>query len=62
MSPEYKNGNLSTKVDTFVVGLFVIETLTGLPVLIPVVCHRDLFDMFQDDLDTVSKVLAHLDK
>ena len=34
MAPEYKNGNLSTKVDTFAFGLVIIETLTGLPVLI----------------------------
>jgi serine/threonine protein kinase len=29
MAPEYKNGELSTKVDAFAFGLVVIETLTG---------------------------------
>jgi hypothetical protein len=38
MTPEYKNGNLSMKVDTCTFGLVIIETLTGLPVLIP--AHR----------------------
>ncbi len=51
MTPEYKNGNLSMKVDTFTFGLVIIETLTGLPVLIPDVGHLDLFLMFEEDLD-----------
>ena len=62
MTPEYKNGNLSTKVDTFVFGLVVIETLTGLPVLTPVPGHRDLLSMFEEDLDNPTKLLTHLDK
>lgn len=32
MSPEYKNGRLSTKVDAFAFGLVILEALTGLPV------------------------------
>ena len=51
MAPEYKNGNLSMKVDAFSFGLVIIETLTGLPVLIPAVGHRDLLSMFEEDLD-----------
>jgi serine/threonine protein kinase len=62
MAPEYKNGNLSTKVDTFAFGLVIIETLTGLPVLIPAPGHRDLLSMFQDELDTADNLVAHLDK
>jgi serine/threonine protein kinase len=62
MAPEYKNGELSTKVYAFAFGLVVLETLTALPVLMPAVGHRDLLAMFQDDLDTGSKLLAHLDK
>jgi hypothetical protein len=62
MAPEYKNGNLSTKVDTFAFGLVIIETLTGLPILIPAVGHRDLLSMFEEDLDNPTKLLAHLDR
>jgi hypothetical protein len=32
MVPENKNGELSMKVDSFVLGLVVLETLTGYPV------------------------------
>jgi serine/threonine protein kinase len=45
MATEYMRGELSMKVDTFAFGLVVIETLTGLPVLIPAVCHRDLLSI-----------------
>ena len=62
MVTEYKNGNLSMKVDTFTFGLVIIETLTGFPVLIPAVGHRDLLSMFEEDLDNPTKLLAHLDK
>ena len=62
MAPEYKTGNLSTKVDAFAYGLVVIETLTGLPVLNPAVCHCNLLEMFEEDLDNPTKLLAHLDK
>ena len=50
------------KVDTFAFGLVIIETLTGLPVLIPAPGHRDLLSMFEEDLDNPTKLLAHLDK
>jgi interleukin-1 receptor-associated kinase 4 len=62
MAPEYKNGNLSMKVDTFAFGLVIIETLTGLPVLSPAVGHRDLLSMFEEDLDNPTKLLSHLDR
>jgi serine/threonine protein kinase len=62
MAPEYKNGNLSTKVDAFAFGLVVIETLTGYAVCSPAPGHRDLLSMFEKELDTASKLLAHLDK
>ena len=62
MAPEYKNGNLSTKVDAFAFGLVIIETLTGLPVCSPAPGHRDLLSMFQDELDTADNLVAHLDK
>ena len=42
---------LSLKVHAFAFGLVIIETLTGLPVLIPAVGHRDLLSMFEEDLD-----------
>ncbi len=45
MATEYMRGELSMKVDTFAFGLVVIETLTGLPVLIPAVCLRDLLSI-----------------
>jgi hypothetical protein len=35
MTTEYKNGDLSTKVDVFACGLVVIETLTGYAVCSP---------------------------
>ncbi len=47
MAPEYKNGNLSTKVDAFAFGLVVIETLTGYDVCSPAQGHRDLLSMFE---------------
>jgi interleukin-1 receptor-associated kinase 4 len=62
MAPEYKNGELSTKVDAFAFGLVIIETLTGLPVCSPAPGHRNLLSMFQDELDTADKLRAHLDK
>jgi interleukin-1 receptor-associated kinase 4 len=62
MAPEYLKGKLSTKVDSFAFGLVIIETLTGLPVLNPAVCHCNLLEMFEEDLDNPTKLLAHLDK
>ena len=62
MAPEYMRGELSTKVDAFAFGLVVVETLTGYAICSPVPVHRDLLSMFQDDFDTASKFLAHLDK
>jgi serine/threonine protein kinase len=55
MAPEYhRGGELSTKVNAFAFGLIIIETLTGFPVLIPAVGHRDLLSMFEEDLETES--------
>jgi interleukin-1 receptor-associated kinase 4 len=62
MAPEYIKGELSTKVDTFAFGLVVIETLTGYAICSPAPGHRNLLSMFEQDLDTASKLLAHLDK
>jgi serine/threonine protein kinase len=62
MAPEYKNGMLSMKVDSFAFGLVIIETLTGLPVLNPTVCHCNLLEMFEEDLENPIKLLEHLDK
>ena len=62
MAPEYKTGELSTKVDAFAFGLVIIETLTGLPVCSPAPGHRDLLSMFEEDLDNPTKLLPHLDK
>ncbi len=62
MAPEYLKGKLSTKVDSFAFGLVIIEMLTGLPVLKPAVGHSNLLQMFEEDLDTATKLLAHIDK
>jgi hypothetical protein len=63
MTPEYHHdGELSTKVDTFVFGLVIIETLTGYVVWSPAPGHRDFISMFQDELDTTDNLVAHLDK
>jgi serine/threonine protein kinase len=61
MSPEYKNGHISTKVDSFAFGLVVLESLTGYPISAPP-GHMDLLSMFEDTLDTPDKLLLHLDK
>ena len=62
MAPEYKNGELSTKVDAFAFGLVVLETLTGYAVCSPAPGHRNLLSMFDQELDTAIKLLAHLDR
>jgi hypothetical protein len=51
MVTEYKNGNLSTKVDAFAFGLVVIETLTGYVVCPPAPGHHDLLSMFEKEFD-----------
>ena len=61
MAPEYKNGKLSIKVDSFAFGLVIIETLTGYVVWSPAPGHRDLISMFQDELDTTDNLASHLD-
>ena len=62
MSPEYKNGDLSFKVDTFAFGLVVLEALTGYCIHEPAPGHRNLLGMFDDEFDSADKLLAHLDK
>jgi hypothetical protein len=63
MSPEYRHrGDLSTKVDAFAFGLVVLETLTGYTVYSPAPGHRNLISIFDQELDTVVKLLAHLDR
>ena len=65
MSPECKNGELSYKVDSFAfgqqIGLVIIEVLTGLPVLQPAAGRSNLHTMFEEDMDTLEKMRAHLD-
>ena len=61
MSPECKNGELSYKVDSFAFGLVIIEVLTGLPVLQPAAGRSNLHTMFEEDMDTLEKMRAHLD-
>jgi interleukin-1 receptor-associated kinase 4 len=62
MPPEYLKGKLSIKVDSFAFGLVILETLTGLPVCSPAAEHCNLLEMFEDSLDTPTKLLAHLDR
>ena len=62
MSPEYKNGELSYKVDSFAFGLVIIEALTGLPVLHPAAGRSNLHTMFEEDMDTAEELHKHLDK
>jgi serine/threonine protein kinase len=61
MSPEYKNGQISTKVDSFAFGLVVLEALTAYPISAPP-GHMNLLSMFEDALDTSDKLGLHLDK
>jgi serine/threonine protein kinase len=53
---------LSMKVDSFSFGLVIIETLTGLLVLNPDVCHCNLLEWFEEDLDNPTNLQTHLDK
>ena len=62
MAPGYKNGDLSTKVDAFAFGLVVIEALPGYAVCSPAPGHLNLMSMFEQELDTASKLVVHLDK
>jgi interleukin-1 receptor-associated kinase 4 len=62
MAPEYINGELSMKVDAFAFGLVVLETLTGYAICSPAPGHGNLLSMFEQELDTPSKLLVHLDK
>ena len=62
MAPEYKNGQVSTKIDAFAFGLVILETLTGYTVTAPAPGYRNLLAMFEEELDTSSKILAHLDR
>jgi len=47
MSPEYKNGLLSTKVDAFAFGLVVLEALTGYDICKPVPGYSDLHSLYE---------------
>ena len=62
MSPEYKNGELSTKVDAYAFGLVVLEALTGYSILTPAPGYINLLCLFEEELDSADKLLAHLDK
>ena len=64
-SPEYKNGELSTKVESFAFGLLILEALTGYGAsVIAGSRYCNLLAMFEQDLDTASNLLrvSHLDK
>jgi serine/threonine protein kinase len=61
MSPEYKNGEMSYKVDSFAFGLVIIEALTGLPVMHPAAGRSNLHTMFEEDMDTAEELHKHLD-
>ena len=61
MVPEYKHGDLSTKVDAVAFGLVVFETLTGFAVCSPAPGHRNWLSMFHE-LDTADKLRPHLHK
>ena len=54
MVPEYKNGELSTKVDAFAFELVVLETLTGYVVCSPAPGHLNLLSMFDQEIDSDS--------
>jgi len=62
MSPEYKNGLLSTKVDAFAFGLVVLEALTGYDICKPVPGYSDLHSLYEEELGSADKLLVHLDK
>ena len=61
MAPEYKNGELSTKVDAFAFGLVILEALTGLPVAAPTDGYRTLLSYFEEELETPTQLVQHLD-
>jgi serine/threonine protein kinase len=61
MSPEYKNGEMSYKVDSFAFGLVIIEALTGLSVMHPAAGRSNLHTMFEEDMDTAEELHKHLD-
>ena len=61
MAPEYKNGELSTKVDAFAFGLVVLEALTGLPVAEPTNGYRTLLSYFEEELETPADLVQRLD-
>ena len=62
MATECKNGQVSLKADTFAFGLVIVEALTGHAVSKLTPGFRNLLVMFEDELDTISKLSAHLEK
>ena len=62
MAPEYKNGELSTKVDAFAFGLVILEALTGLPVAAPTPGHHTLLSLFEEDLEQPAQLVQCLDR
>ena len=62
MAPEYKNGELSTKVDAFAFGLVILEALTGLPVATPTPDHRTLLSLFEEELEEPAQLVQRLDR
>lgn len=61
MAPEYKNGELSTKVDSFAFGLVLLEALTGLPVSNPTAEFRSLLSLYEDRFEAVEDLIPLLD-
>ena len=62
MSPEAKNGHISTKMDSFAFGLVMLETLTGLPVHKPKPGREDLLELFEEEMETYTGLQVLLDK
>jgi len=62
MAQEYMRGQISTKVDAYAFGLVVLEALTGYSVMAPVAGRPDLMALFEEDLGSPDKLVAHLDK
>ena len=60
MAPEYKNGTLSVKVDSFSFGLVALECLTGLPVVQPSREHSTLLDLWEDSASDSAEALVPL--
>ena len=61
MAPEHKNGEISSKSDSFSLGLLMLETLTGLSVLEPVAGCANLLRLWEDSISTSHQLQGRLD-